>query len=275
MEGLQVFLLAVVQGIAEFLPISSSGHLAVLGQVFGFDPESNVRLNVILHAGTLLAILIFYFHTLWNILVNKSQWRIIGLVVVGSIPAAVIGLGIKKTGLDMQLFNNLLTPGIGFLLTALMLQFAMQRKVNAENGLALERMNFKQALGIGVAQGIAIVPGISRSGSTIAAALRCRITPADSAKFSFLLAIPAIGGAALLDLLEALKAGPDATASDGSIALWMLVMGFVVSAVVGFFALKILLKLLQRGKLQWFSWYLYCVGVLVLLYWAYCNWFRR
>ena len=67
----------------------------------------------------------------------------------------------------------------------------------------------------------------------------------------------------------------DATASDGSIALWMLVMGFVVSAVVGFFALKILLKLLQRGKLQWFSWYLYCVGVLVLLYWAYCNWFRR
>ena len=262
--AIKVLFLAVIQGIAEFLPISSSGHLAVLGQLFGLDPESNVNLNVILHAGTLLAILVFYFQILWRMVADVKQWRIIWMVILGSIPAAVIGIGIKKSGYDEVIFNNLWMPGIGFLVTGLLLQFATRRAEQKHNPLELAQMTWKQALGIGFAQGIAITPGISRSGSTISAALFCRIKPVECAKFSFLLAIPAIGGAAFLDLLDALKPAAETATNPAVPPLWLLMAGFAVSAVVGYFSLAVLIRILNRGKLAVFSPYLYTVGALTL-----------
>ncbi len=264
-ETVVVLFLAVVQGIAEFLPISSSGHLAVLGQIFGLDPESNVDLNIILHAGTLLAILVFYFKTLLQLVTEVKEWKVIGMVILGSIPTAAVGLGIKKCGYEEVLFNNLWMPAIGFLITGFLLQFATRAAAREHNSLGLTDMNWKQALGIGVVQGIAVTPGISRSGSTISAALFCRLKPTESAKFSFLLAIPAIGGAAFLDLLKALKPAADAAANPSALPVWLLTAGFVVSAVIGYVSLAFLIRILNRGKLSVFSPYLYTVGALTLV----------
>ncbi len=257
-EMFKIILLSVVQGIAEFLPVSSSGHLAVLGRLMDFDPEKSVLVNVILHAGTLAAILVFYFKELIALL-KKDNWRIIGLIVVGTIPAVIVGLAIKKTGLDEKLFGYPLVSGIGFLITATLLIIGM--KSGRDDGVELAKTSYVKALLIGIAQAIAIMPGISRSGSTISAALKLGIKKADCATFSFMLAIPVIGGAALLEILSAVKHGE---LTYNAAELLPLITGFIVSAVVGYVSLNILLAVLKKGRLGFFSIYLYIVGVLVI-----------
>ncbi len=265
MDFIKVIFLAIAQGIAEFLPISSSGHLLVLGDWLGFDSESNMQLNVILHAGTLLAILLFYFRKLVGIIVEPQRRWIIVLVIIGSIPAGVVGVGLKVCGLDELLFGYSLVAGAGFLVTATLLLtvFGLPWKNrNCENAEseALEKMSLKQAFLIGCAQAVAILPGISRSGSTISCGVFAKLSKTDAAEFSFLLAIPAIGGATLLELLKIVKAP---VMPSGSEAL-MLLIGFLVSAAVGYGALAGLIAMLRRGKLGWFAFYLYAAACVVL-----------
>ena len=267
MDFLYVLILAVVQGIAEFLPISSSGHLSVLGTLFQFNPEENLALGIVLHAGTLVAIVVFYFRELLRFL-RPERFRLALMVILGSVPAGIIGVTLKQCGLDEAIFSNLLLVGCGFLFTATLLLWSERKRRNLseeENTTPIEKITPRQAVLIGLAQAIAILPGISRSGSTIATGLFTGVRSAACAEFSFLLAIPAIGGAALLELLKLARNGMPLE----GIAPWQLGVGFGVSAVVGYAALALLVKMLNRGKLALFSWYLYAVGLCVLIWQLY------
>ncbi len=262
MDWLFVVLLAVAQGVAEFLPISSSGHLAIYGMWMGFDADKSLALGIVLHAGTLLSIVIFYFRELLSYLAPR-RFRVAWMVILGSIPAGVVGIALKKSGLVGPIFGEPLVIGAGFLLTALLLQLSSPRGAagHSETGTPLEEMSWKQALGVGLMQGVAIWPGLSRSGSTISAGLFAGLRRADAMRFSFLLAIPAIGGAALLELKDMLS-GKE---TDAMPMAWpLLATGFVLSAIVGYFSLLLLLKLLRGGRLAIFSWYLYTFGALVI-----------
>lgn len=264
-ELIKVGILAVFQGVAEFLPISSSGHLQVLQFLLGFDPESNIFLSVVLHAGTLLAILIFYFSTLWEIL-QKRQFRLVAAIIIGTIPAGVVGVAIKASGIDGIIFTSLLVPAVGFLFTAFLLLYALKSRPEDEesSALPLAEITMKKALLIGIAQAVAITPGISRSGSTIAAGLKVNLKKADCARFSFLLAIPAIGGAIVLELKDVLTEPGDISA--GNVITW--IFGFFVAAAVGYFSLKLLLGMLQKGKLQYFAWYLLGASIFTFGLWT-------
>ena len=265
LELFKVGILAVFQGVAEFLPISSSGHLQVLQFLLGFDTESNIFLSVVLHSGTLLAIVVFYFLTLWEILV-KRQFKLILAIIIGTIPAGLAGVGIKLSGLDDIIFTSLLVPAIGFLFTAFLLLYALRGRTEEEenSALPLAEIPLTKALLIGIAQAVAITPGISRSGSTIAAGLKVNLKKADCARFSFLLAIPAIGGAMVLELKDLFSAPGDITSGD--IMVWLF--GFIIAAVVGYFSLKLLLGILQKGKLQYFAWYLLGASIFTFGLWV-------
>ena len=257
-----VIFMAIVQGIAEFLPISSSGHLAILGRLFCFDAETNATLNIVLHAGTLLAIIFYYFRELIKIL-KKYDFDLIGKLIIATIPLGITGIVVKSMAWDESIFNNLFVPGIGFLITATVLLWGQKSK----NEKTLDKLTFKQSILIGIAQAIAVFPGISRAGSTISAGLKCGLAKADAARFSFLLAIPAIGGVVLVKMFLLLK---NAKLTLHSLSISHLAIGFIVSAIVGYFSLRLLLKLLKRGDFKYFAWYLYFLG-LTTLTWAIIN----
>ncbi len=253
----EIIFMAVFQGVAEFLPISSSGHLAVIAKIIGYSPDEIVTTGIVLHAGTLVSILVFYSRSLLKLFTNKD-FKTILMIIIGTIPAGIVGITYKITGIDDFLFTCVLVSGIGFLITATLLQFSLKNK--DENTTPLEKMTWKQALIIGIAQGIAVLPGISRSGSTISAALKVGINKMDCAKFSFYLAIPVIAGATFLELLSEFN---DKKFSAGSLFSPELLIGFVLSAVIGWISLKLLVTMLDKGKLEYFSWYLYIVGTAV------------
>lgn len=262
----RVILLAAVQGVAEFLPVSSSGHLQVLGHWLGFDAEANLTLNVVLHAGTLVAILIYYLQKILSLVLEalfRKDWHVILLVLIGSVPTGLIGVAIKKSGLDELLFGSIWIPVVGFAVTATVLGrvFRREQRCGGRNtGMPLADCGFGAAFWIGVAQGLAIMPGISRSGSTIAAGVKLGLKKEDAAEFSFLLAVPAIAGAMLLECLKMFQG--DAPAADG-VSSGVLAAGFLVAAAVGYLALRGLIALLRRGRLIYFSYYLYTIAVVV------------
>ncbi len=261
MTVLNVVLLAIFQGVAEFLPISSSGHLAVLGNWLKIDPEANFSLGIVLHAGTLLAILIFYSRSLLRF-AKLQRNRLAGLVILGSVPAAIIGIFLKDTVENLS--ANLWVIGSCFLVTAAVLfisdRIQKKRAAAHDPGYSSDDLNWKQALTIGAAQAVALLPGISRSGSTIAAGMLSGLNPAAAAEFSFLLAIPAIGGAAILEFADLCKDGFAGTAHPG-----LLLLGFAVSAAVGYVSLAMLLKVLKKGQLVIFSIYLCLAAVTVFV----------
>ena len=266
MITIKVIFLAVLQGITEFLPISSSGHLAVCQNILGIKDESSVLLAVILHAGTLLAIIIYYFKVLIGLL-NKKNHRIILLIIIGTIPAGIFGILIKKAGFVDAIFSNMLIPGIGLLITASLLKWGMNRN---EGTNEIKDLSFIQALTVGLFQAFAIFPGISRSGSTIVGSVSQKLKRSEAATFSFLLAIPAIGGAALIEILSYIK-NPHSIGEQ--FPGLTLIIGFIISAVVGFFALKILLRSLKKGSLKVYAYYCFALGTIIII-WQIVEYFR-
>lgn len=253
----EILVLAVVQGITEFLPISSSGHLAVLAELFrqfGAEPlEEGLTVSIVLHVGTLLAIIAFYWRRIVS-LVGKDR-RVIGLLVVGTIPAAVVGVGFKVLRWDDALESALLA-GLMFPMTALLLLWSARCPLQ---GGVCRHLSYRQVLLIGAFQAFAILPGISRSGATIVAGLACGLRRDEAATFAFLLAIPTIGGAGFLAALDLVSQGP------ANLSASALVIGLALSFVVGLASLWWLVRWLQRGHLYWFAGYLLplSVGVIV------------
>ncbi len=259
MDLLLVLVLAVVQGIAEFVPVSSSGHVAILAWFFGEagHPLPDVLgLNIVLHGGTLVSILIVYWRRIARILARDR--RVIGLVVVGTLPAVVVGLGLKKVW-EVDLASPLLAASM-LPITGVALLSSRRWPVGE---IDYPQMNYGQALAIGAVQAVAILPGISRSGATILAGLGLGLRRDAAATFSFLLAVPAIAGACVLELLDlfgepATKQLPPST----------LLLGSVVSLIVGVLALRWLLNWLERGRLYQFGVWCCAFGGAVLGYLA-------
>lgn len=260
MSSLEVILLAIVQGVTEFLPISSDGHLVLaneLLQAFGWPKAPDqLEVTLVLHLGTLAAVLIYFRREILRVLTTGRQ--AILPIVVGTIPAVIVGMAVKKAVPDAWehwLLESPLLAGIGFLVTAAALWWGLRARGGDRT---YPELGLGRALTIGLMQAAAILPGVSRSGTTIAGGLAAGLRRDDAAAFSFLLAIPAIGGAGLLQLLEAYQAGGTSTPPA------QLALGFVVSMVVGLGALAVLLKMLRGGRLDLFVYYLVPLGIVTL-----------
>ena len=260
MEYVYAVILGVVQGIAEFLPISSSGHLVIAEALLkalsiSEMPEwlQGMTMNVALHFGTLLSIAVVYYRDLLDL---TRRPRMLLLIVVASVPVAIIGLKFKDQ-LE-SLFDSAFAAGFCLMITGVILLVA--RKLQG-GGQELKTMPVRSAIVIGLFQAVAILPGISRAGSTVGAGLMCGLRGADAAKFSFFLAIPAIGGATLLEFLKVLRA------TDSTVPNWTpVVAGAVVSFVVGVFCLRWLIRILSSDRLHWFAFYCLTVGLLTVVW---------
>ncbi len=267
---LDATILGVVQGLTEFLPISSSGHLALTQRLLDLDASSPELLlfNVIAHVGTLVAVVIVFIHSgrrfarklvqelNGNYHGKRNAWRIMALAIIATLPTALIGLSFKDTIEDA--FGRPLWIGFGLIVSGILLAVA---GAVPRGSRGWRTFYVWQAILVGLAQSVAILPGISRSGSTICTAMFLGLRRRWAGEFSFLIALPAILGATLLKMrdtfhlpdaqYEALHWGP----------VWI---GGVISLVVGVFALRLLLASLRRAKLHYFAPYCWILGGTVL-----------
>lgn len=258
-----LILLAIVQGLTEFLPVSSSGHLVVTNavlQALGGDPvnvDEMLEVNIVLHVGTLLAVVVFYWKELVRML--SEDRRVALLLIVGTIPAVVVGLPLKHYG--EETLNSPLLAGLMFPVTAAILYFGSRVRQD-DGGDDYQNLSLGRVLGIGAMQAFAILPGVSRSGSTIAAGLATGLSRQAAGTFSFLLAVPTIGGAGLLEVVKLIKRSSE-EAGASAVDPLDLTIAAVVSFVVGYLALWQLLRFVRQGKLALFCWYLVPLGVAV------------
>jgi undecaprenyl-diphosphatase len=248
----QVMILAILQGIAEFLPISSSGHL-VLGQSLMGLKTPGVTLEVALHAGTLLSTLVYYRNAVLKILSGlltgaKDSWRLALYIVVSCIPAVLFYV-VCKERVDATFEDPRIVGGALLFTGCVLLTLRWIPNRDVDN-------SFWRATCIGLAQAVAVLPGVSRSGMTISAARITGISPEKSAEFSFLASMPLIAAAAFKHLLEAFQEQP--AVAEGALSPLLLVAGVAISAIVGYFALAFLVKTL-RGRYFW------CFGIYCLL----------
>ena len=271
-------ILGLLQGLAEFLPISSSGHLVLGHELLGMN-EAGMFFDIMLHAGTLLSIFVVFHKKITDIIVgclrrNPEQLKEAGYIILASIPTALIGLGFKDA-LE-SLFENPRAVCVAELVTGILLFTSQWGPTGAKHpdneGV---KMNWWRALVTGTVQGIACIPGISRSGSTISAMMFMGVNRKYAGEFSFLMSIPAVGGAALLDAIkwakcqnlspnapeEKIQACANATGFSPE-----LLVGMLVSFIFGIIALKWLMTFLQKGKFQHFAWYVWAVGILGLIF---------
>ncbi len=250
---LEIVILAIVQGIAEFLPISSSGHLVVLGAMMGEMPESPT-LVIFLHAGTLGSICVIYWRRILDLL--ASDKRVIPLLIVGTVPAAVIGLTIKSQFewilQDPKLAGAMLVVTGGMLIGL--------GKLKPRDG-NYQSMNWRNAFLVGCFQAFAILPGISRSGATILGGRLLGLKNEDSITFSFLLAIPAILGATVLAIKDLVDQQSSGIGFDRP--LGELMVGVMIAFITGIFALNWLIGWSRLDRLHWFAWWCIPVGIAV------------
>ncbi|MDR1958622.1 MAG: undecaprenyl-diphosphate phosphatase [Planctomycetaceae bacterium] len=269
MEWFQIIVMAIVQGISEFLPISSSGHLLILDELFrsfGSKPQfDEIMLNVFLHFGTLIAVLFVYRKRLF-LLFTKDK-RLILLLIIATIPAVVIGYPVKEY--CDNILKSTLLAGCCFPITGLCLLWLSDR-----SGTTICRnLPIIRSLWIGLAQAAALLPGISRSGSTITASLLCGLKRDEAATFSFLLSIPVIGGGTLLetkDLIEIIQEKGSQFIFD---SIPMLAAGVLISCLVGIIALNWLIHWLEQGKLKYFAYYLFTLGPIVIIWQLFTRFF--
>lgn len=271
MEIVQAVVLGVVQGLTEFLPVSSSGHLVLLQHLIGLN-EPELLLDICLHAGTLAAVFIVFWrdirsilamlpelparlkrsggwHALWR---EDSEVRMVGLIVAGSVPTALLGVLFKEVA--DRLFGAVWIVGGMLLVTGIVLW--LTRKVE-RRGRSLESTRVADALVVGLVQGLAIVPGISRSGATISTALFLGIDRELAGRYSFLLSIPAILGALALSL--------DGSMAGSTLSPAAIAVGTIAAAIVGYVALKVLLRTVRNGRLYCFAPYCWLAGTAALI----------
>jgi undecaprenyl-diphosphatase len=252
----EALILGAVQGITEFLPVSSSGHLVLLQRIFGIQ-EPVLLFDTIVHGGTLIAVVVALWPDIRSIL--RRLWQpLTGILVIATLPTVVIAL-VFKDAIE-RAFASAAWLGFAFLLTAAALgisEILSKRSGSFRPGRA---MTWFDALIIGILQGIAIIPGVSRSGFTLSGALSRRLERDFAARFSFLLSIPAIVGALVFQLKD-LWGGEELT---GGIGLLPMAAGTAAAAVVGFVSVKFMLKLIRERSLWGFAVYTALLGLLVL-----------
>lgn len=272
MNGWQALLLGLIQGLTEFLPVSSSGHLTIGREILGVEASGDLVFEVAVHAATVLATIVVFRKEIWRLVCGLFKFRYndetdyILKICVSMIPVLLVGLFLKDK--VEGLFASLLTVGLALVVTAMLLffsdYFTRKREGTESPGPEPEPetrngISWWQALVIGIGQAFAVIPGLSRSGTTISTGLLCGVKRARVAQFSFLMVLVPILGEAFLDVV-----GGDAAAS--SIGALPLIIGFLAAFVSGLLACKLMISLVKKAKLRWFALYCAVVGLLVILY---------
>lgn len=280
MDWWQAIVLGIVQGLTEFLPVSSSGHLAIGREVLGVEAAGDVTFEVAVHAATVLATIVVFRRQIWRLLCGLFKFRYndetdyLLKIAVSMIPVFIVGVFFKDY--VEQLFGSLPVVGIALLVTALLLFLSDRGRaripapagcpetlpdkapVRHRNGIS-----YLQALVIGLSQAIAVIPGLSRSGTTISTGLLCGVRREDVAQFSFLMVLVPVLGEAFLDVVS----GDLASSSVGALPL---LLGFVSAFVSGLLACKVMLALVRRARMKWFALYCAIVGLAVLGFVLWC-----
>ena len=268
MNYFDAIILGTVQGLTEFLPISSSGHLVIFEHLLKLKPD-NVGFEVTVHLGTLLSVIVIYFNDIIqmirsfvtgifsrkiaNTYHSDSYFRLSIFVIIGTLPAVLAGLFLEN--FFVSVFHNIFLVGITLIITGIVI--LSTRLIKNHN----RQLTPAKSLWIGIAQSIAILPGVSRSGFTISTGLLSGISRDEAARFSFLLAIPAILGASLLHFIDLLSS---AKGSSGNIG--PLLAGLVVAFIVGYLAIRFLLSIIKSGRFVWFAPYCIILGTCILLF---------
>lgn len=261
MSGWEALILGIVQGLTEYLPVSSSGHLTIGSTLFGIEGEENLAFTIVVHVATVFSTLVilwkeiaWIFRGLFKFRMNEETRYAIN-ILISMIPVGIIGLFFKDT-VEMIFGSGLLIVGCMLLLTATLLTFSYYAKPRLKSSISK-----KDAFIIGLAQACAVMPGLSRSGSTIATGLLLGNNKATLAQFSFLMVIPPILGEALLDVLKV--AGGENIAGD--IPASSLLIGFMAAFLSGCLACKWMINIVKKGKLIYFAIYCAIVGVITIV----------
>lgn len=278
METIEALILGLLQGLTEYLPVSSSGHLAIGSHILGIEAEENLMFTVAVHVATVLSTLVVLGGEIIRLVrgtfgpfnagasglarLNADQRYMLN-ILVSMIPIFVVGIFFKDT-VESIFGQGLLVVGCCLLVTAGLLAYSYYGKPRQKESISLV-----DAFIIGVAQAVAVLPGLSRSGSTIATGLILGNNKAHMAQFSFLMVIPPILGEALLDMVKAAKEG--FSAAFGDLSVMALVVGFVAAFVSGIAACKWMIGIVRRGKLIYFAYYCVAVGAVTLAYHFICE----
>ena len=264
MSWLQALILGIVQGLTEFLPVSSSGHLEIGQALLGTSGEENLTFAIVVHAATVLSTLVVLWREVAQLFrgtFTTLQWNAeknyVAKILVSMIPVFVVGMFFKDQ-VEAFFGNGLLLVGICLLITAALLalsEWLQKRRQNVGH-----EVGYKDAIIIGLAQACAVLPGLSRSGTTIATGLLCGVKKESVAQFSFLMVLIPILGEALLDLVKLLQG--ELTSSLGIVPA---VVGFVAAFATGCFACKFMIEIVRRQRLVWFALYCAVVGTLAII----------
>jgi undecaprenyl-diphosphatase len=265
MQWFEAILLGLVQGLTEFLPVSSSGHLAIGREILGVEASDDLVFEVVVHAATVLATIIVFRKQIWKLLCGLFKFKYndetdyVLKICVSMIPIFIVGVFFKDW--VEALFSSLMVVGVALMVTACLLffsdRFSSRRSPDAP--VARGGISYLQALIIGISQAFAVIPGLSRSGTTISTGLLCGVRREDVAQFSFLMVLVPILGEAFLDLV-----GGDMAAS--AVGGGALLLGFISAFVSGVFACKVMISIVKKAKLKWFALYCLVVGALVVIF---------
>lgn len=258
MDTLQAIILGVVQGLTEFLPVSSSGHLQLANELLGtnLDPENNLTFSLTLHAATVLSTIVILWSEIWRLIKGlfsrtfTPEQAYVLKIVISMMPVGIVGLFFKDY--IEAAFSSIAVVGCMLLLTSILLSFAYHAKPRQKQDIS-----YRDAFIIGLAQAVAVMPGLSRSGSTIATGLLLGNNKQSVAQFSFLMVLPPILGNALLDVLKG--------DFGGSVETVPLIAGFVAAFITGCIACKWMINIVKRGKLIWFAVYCAVAAVIALV----------
>jgi len=255
MEIVKIIILGLIQGLTEFLPISSSGHLVIMQKIFNIN-QNQLLISVLLHFGTLIPVLIIFRDDIIEILSFKKKKRYFTfLIIIASIPTAIMGFFFED--FFEKLFSSTISTAFMLIVTGFILLVG-DKLANYDR----EITNFKwlNAVFVGIAQGIAIIPGISRSGSTITASLIQGLKKEEAARFSFILSVPVIAGAGLLKVGEAFNTGVN------NFNTTAIILGVISAIISGYVAIRYFIYILKKQKLIYFSYYCWIIGTIILLY---------
>jgi undecaprenyl-diphosphatase len=258
MTEIQAFILGLLQGLTEFIPVSSSGHLEMGNHLLHISNGENLLFTVIVHAATVLSTLVVFRNEILGLLVNgltfkkREDTKYIFLVLVSAIPVAILGLFFRDK-VEGLFDGNLTVVGICLLVTASLLMFA-----HFYNGKKVSKIGWMHALVIGLAQAVAVLPGLSRSGATISTGILLGNDRKEVARFSFLMVIIPVLGAAAIDLLTLKQS------SITGIGIWPLIIGFFTAFISGWAACKWMVNIVSKGKLIYFAIYCIIVGLIAI-----------
>lgn len=262
MSWFEALILGILQGLTEYLPVSSSGHLTIGSALFGIEGEENLTFTIVVHIATVLSTLVILWKEIDWIFKGLFKWQMndetkyVLNIIVSMIPIGIVGVFFKDT-VEEIFGSGLLIVGCMLILTAVLLTFSYYAKPRQK-----EKISMRDAFIIGIAQACAVMPGLSRSGSTIATGLLLGNKKESLAQFSFLMVIPPILGEALLDGMKIIE---DASSASADISTLSLVIGFMAAFISGCIACKWMINIVKKGKLIWFGIYCAIAGIITVI----------